>query len=798
MDALVRDIRYAARSWRRAPGAIAAAIGALALGIGATTAMFSVVSGVLLRPLPYQNPERLVMLWQDLRARGGPSRDWISPGLFVEWRRRGTVFEHVAAVRGWAPNLTGIDEPERLRGAAVSAAYFSALGVPPLRGRTFTADDDRPGGAPVAIVSEALWARLFGRDPRLVGRAILLDGQPVTVVGIMPAAFQPPIVAADVWSPIRIDENRAPRAVVVLRVLAKIQPDVTVAQAQAAMAAVAAQLEQEDAEWERARVAVIPLHDDVVGNARQVVAVLALAAALLLAIACANAMSLLLARAADRWREMTIRTALGAGRAQIVRQLLTESALLAGIGGAAGVFVAWSGVRTLVALAPASAPRMHDVRIDGTVLAFSAGITLVAAVAAGLAPAAASARVPLNAGLRDGGREATSTQRLRALVVAAEIAIALALVVGAALLVRTLTALQRVDMGFDARRVLTASLVPPRTQYRDPDALRTLFERLLERASSLPGVRSAALTNLLPLSGGDMTLSFRIRGRPSSAAPGGEPVAGARIVSASYVSTMGMRLLQGRDLSALDTFTSPGAILVNETMAKRYWPGTSALGARIDLNGLDASVVGVVGDVHHRGPGAAPGAEMYVPFTQFNSRQAVVVLRTAGDPARAAVALRAAMKEIDPALPLANLTTLETLLEQSVAQPRFLAALLTGFAGLAAALALVGIYGLLSFAVSRRVREIGVRVALGAGRWMVLRLVLGQSALLVGAGLAAGAALAIALSRFLRTLLFGVGPGDPATIAGMAAAVAVAALFASLPAALRASRIDPVVALREE
>lgn len=798
MDAVLRDIRYALRSWHRAPGPIAAAIVALALGIGATSTIFSVVAGVLLKPLPYQNPERLVMVWQDMRARGGPARDWISPGLFIEWQQRATMFESLGAARGWAPNLTGIDEPERLRGAAVSAGYFTTLGVPPQAGRIFTADDDRPNSPPVVVIADALWARLFNRDPSLVGRTIQLDGQPATVIGVMPSAFQAPVVDAEIWSPVRIDAARAPRGIIVLRVVAKLKPGISLAQAQAGMSALASQLAAEDPEWERARVALVPLQDDIVGDVRQMLIVLALAVGLVLAIACANVMSLLLARAADRTREITIRTALGAGRGHIARQLFTESGLLAGVGGVAGLLLAWWGVAALIALAPASAPRLQEVRVDAAVFAFTAAVTVLTALASGLAPAVATARAHLTPALREGGRESTAGGRLRAILVTSEIAVALVLVVGAALLIRTLVALQHVDMGFNPDHVLTASVAPPRAQYRDPASLRQLYARLLERASAIPGVRTAALTNMLPLSGGDFNLSFAIEGRPLTGSPGTEPVAGTRIVSSSYVTAMGLRLVQGRDLSPLDSDNAPGAVLVNETMARRYWPNGSPLGAKILLPDLELTVVGVVGDVHHRGPAATPGAEMYIPYEQFNARQVVVTLRTAGDPARSASALRAVMREIDPALPLANVKTMDELLVQSVSQPRFLAAMLTGFALLAALLALVGVYGLLSFSVSRRTRELGVRMALGSGRSRVVTLVLSQSAALVGIGLAVGVALAVSLTRLLRTLLFGVQPGDPMTVTGMAAAIAFAAVLASLPPALRASRIDPVIALREE
>ena len=801
MDTFFRDARYALRSWRRAPGAIAAALAALAAGIGAATAIFSVVSGVLLRPLPYQNPERLVMVWQDLRARGGPAKDWISPGLFVEWRARGTMFEALAAVRGWGPNLTSplnTEEPELLKGAAVSPAYFAALGVAPAYGRVLTEADDHPNGAPIVVISDGLWRRRFRADPAIVGASIQLDGQATTVVGVMPPGFRPVIVDADVWAPIRIDPGAAPRGLIVLRVLGKLGAGVGVAQAQAGMASIAAALEREDSEWERARVAVIPLHDEIVGGVRQMMIVLAGAVALVLAIACANVTSLLLARAADRSREIAIRTALGAGRPTIVRQLATESLLLAGIAGTAGAVLAWWSVRGLVAIAPASAPRLQDVRVDLAALAFCAGVTVLAAALSGLTPALAALRTPLNGRLRDGGREATGTTRLRSALVAGEIAAALVLVVGAALLIRSLIALGHVDLGFDAERLLTATVVPPRSQYRDADARRELFERLIARARAIPGVTAAAATNMLPLSGAEMNLSFRIYGRPPAPGPGSEPVAAARIVSPSYLQTMGIRLIAGRGLTTLDTERAPGAVVVNETMAKRYWSGQSPIGATLQIGNLEATVVGVAGDVHHKGPAASPGAEMYIPMRQFSTRQAVLVLRTAADPARTASALRAAMKEIDPALPLANVASMDTLVAQSVSQPRFLATLLTAFAALAALLALVGVYGLLSFSVSRRVRELGVRMALGAGRPRVVRLVLAQSALLVAIGLLAGVALSALLSRLLQTLLFGVRAGDPVTVMSMAAAIAIAAMAASLPPALRAARVDPVIALRDD
>lgn len=798
MQTLARDLAYALRSWRRRPGPLAAAIGALALGIGASTAVFSVVSGVLLKPLPYDHPERIVMIWQDMRARGGPEREWASPGHFVDWRDKASVVEHVGAVRGWQPNLTDVAEPERLRGAAVSAGYFGALGVPPALGRVFSADDDRPGGPPIAVLSHTVWTRRFGSDPSIVGRAISIDGQPVTIVGVMPASFRPPIIEAEIWSPLRVNSADAPYGMIVLQVLGRLKPGVTLPQAQAAMQALLTHAEQQDPEQQGARIALVPLHDDMVGRVKPVLMVLTGAVGLVLLIACANVASLLLARASERVREITIRVALGATRGQIVRQLLTESLLLSLTGGMIGAWLAWWSVHALVSAAPAAAPRLRDVTLDLTAVAFAAAISIGSALLSGLAPALAASRTQLTSALRNGGRESTGGSRMRSAMVIAEVTVAMILVVGAALLVRSLVALQRVDLGFSTDHVLTASIAPSRGMYRGEEAMRQLYTQILDRAARLPGVEAAAITTILPLSGSDTDFSFSIIGHAPPASPAERPIGWFRIVTPQYFQVMGMRIVQGRAIAREDGPDAPKVVVVNETLARRHWGRESPLGARLDVNGDLITIVGIVGDVHHRGPSTPPEAEMYFPHTQLQPRGGWIVLRTRDNPATVVAPLRQAIREINPNLPLAQVAPTSRLVERALAEPRFLAAVLSGFSALAAALALVGIYSVLSFSVSRRVREIGVRMALGAERGSVVALVLRQSLVLVGAGLLAGGVLSVLLSRVLRTLLFEVKPGDPATIVGMAVLVALAGLVASYAPARRASRIDPIVALRDE
>jgi putative ABC transport system permease protein len=798
METLRRDLLGALRGWRRNPAPVLAAAGALTLAIAANTTIFSAVSGVLLTPLPYAAPDRLVMVWQDLRARGGPERDWASPGLLVEWLARNDVFAHLAAIQGWNPNLTEQDEPERLRGAMVSPAYFDALGVPARVGRTFAPAEGTPGGPLVAIISHSLWVRRFGGDPNVVGRPIVLDGASTEIVGVMPESFRAAVIDAEIFAPLRINPANAPRGLVTLRVLGSIKPELTLSAAQAGMTALALQLERDDPEWERARTRLVPLHEDMVGTVRPILALLTGAVVLVLMIACANVASLLLATASERMREMAIRVALGAARGRLVRQLLTESFALAAVAAAAGVALAYWGLQGLLAIAPPGAPRLQDVELDGVVLLFTASISMIAALLAGIAPALSIARAELTPALREGARESTAGTRVRALLVIAEVALAMVLAVGSGLLLRSLAALQQVDLGFDPAHVLTASVNPPRIAYRTPESMRQLYTNILETLSASPLVRAAAITSILPLSGADMNLDFEIEGREPPRTPGDAPMTWFRIVSPSYFAAMAIPVVQGRALSDSDRADTDGAFVVNESLARRYWSDRSPVGQRVRVNGVQGSIVGVVKDVHHRGPSTPPQQEMYVSYLQGNPRAASIVVRGTSDPAALTATLRDAVRRADARLPIAQVAPLQQLVERSVAQPRFLAALLTGFSVLASLLAVVGVYGMLSFSVARRVREIGVRMALGAQPRTVLALVLRDSVVTVGAGLLLGAMAAIGLARFLTSLLFGVRPGDPATIVVTGSALLAAALLASYAPARRAATVDPLEALRTD
>ncbi len=603
---------------------------------------------------------------------------------------------------------------------------------------------------------------------------------------------------AEIWNTMRLDPANAPRGIIMLRSIARLTRGTTLDQAQAAMTTLQSQLQQEDPELLGARARLVLLHDDIVGPVKNVLLVLFGSVIMVLLIACANVASILMARATKRRTEMSVRVTLGADRGRLIRQLMTESALLAGAGSLFGVLLATFGVRLLVAMAPPQAPRLQDVEIDGVVLFFTAAIGALAAMLAGLAPALSVARGSVAAGLREGARETSGRSLPRKLLVVAEVAAAMTLVVGAGLFVRSFVGLQQVDLGFRPERLLTASVSPPRAAYPGTESVRNLFDRMLTRAARLPGVEAASMTTVLPLSGMQVNFNFQIAGRLPSRTPGEDPVASFRSVGPTYFETMGMRVVEGRGLSAGDIAGAPMVVVVNRALVKRYWNGISPVGSTIGINGDQAEIVGIVADVHHAGPATPPDGEAYVPFGQLEPRGGWLVLRTAGEPAAVASSLRAAIKEIDPNLPLATVRPMTSLVENSTAQPRFLATLLLGFAGVAATLAVMGVYGLVSFSVSQRTREIGVRMALGASRGSVAKMVLGQSLQVVTFGVALGALGAVALSRVVRSMLFGIEPHDPLTLMTMALMMLLATIVASYLPARRAARVDPVTALREE
>jgi putative ABC transport system permease protein len=802
MDRFRLDLLSALRGWRRHPGPAAAAILALTLGIGANSTVFSFVSGVLLRPLPYADPDRLVMMWQDRSAHGGPAREVISPGLFIDWKNRAAALTNVSAMRNWSPTITGAasagnDEAERLTGAAVSGAFFDALGAKPLLGRTFTAADDSPGAPAVVVIGGGLWQRRFGGDRSVIGRSVQLDGQAAQIVGVMPTDFRGAVIDAEIWSTLRIDPADAPRGIVLLRALGRLAPGVSFEQAQSAMNTLQAQLQREDDELTKQQARLIRLKDDIVGPVRTPLLILTAGVAMVLLIACANVASILMARASERRAEMAVRVALGADRGRLVRQLLVESGLVAVAGSALGLALAYFGVRLLKAAAPPQGLHLDEIGLDATTLAFTAGITVISALLAGLAPALSASRTRVTAGLQEGARgDSRALARSRRLIVAAEVAAAMALLAGAGLFVRTLVNLQHVDLGFQPDRLMTASISPPRGSYGSPEAIRGLFDAALARVSRLPGVESAAITSVLPLSGMQLNFSFRIQGRAPAANPRDNPVASFRSVSANFFQTMGMRLVEGRTLSPDDRAGAPSSVVVNQTLAKKYWPGASPVGAKLYLNGDECTIVGVVADIHSGGPAAAPDGEAYVPYAQLGARAGWLVVRTAGDPAAIATPMRQAMRDVDPNLPLALVRSMPSLAANAVAQPRFLASLLSGFSGVAVALAVMGVYGLLSFSVSQRSREIGVRMALGARPGAVVWLVLRESLMIVTAGAVIGAIAGGLLSTIVRSMLFGVAAGDPWTIAWLSAALILVSLVASVLPARRAAGIDPVVALR--
>ena len=803
LETVWQDVRYGLRMLRKNSGFTAVAVLTLALGIGANTAIFSVVNGVLLRPLPYPDPDRIVMVYETYRPRF--DRSTTSPGNFHDWQEKNEVFEHMAAINYTSYTLTGNGEPERVPTARVSPAFFPLMGVRPVLGRGLLPEEDSPGREQVVVLGYGLWQRRFGGRPGLLGETITLDGKPYTVVGVMPASFQYPR-DAQAWVPLVLPpDQKNSRRSWFLRAIARLEPGLRLEQAQAGMDTLARQLEQQYPKSNKNRgVNLVPLHEAHVYRVRSILWMLQGVVGFVLLIACANMANLLLVRAAAREKEMAIRAAIGAGRARLVRQLLTESVLLAATGGALGLLLAWGGVKMFIAFSPPYFPRLDAVRLDGQVLAFTLGLSVLTGIMFGLAPALRSSAPDLNQALKEGlrtggtGSGLLRQHRLRNLLVVGEVALALVLLVGAGLLIRSFLLLTGQDTGFKPEKLLTMVLSLPQYKYPDQPQQRQFFQQLVERTKLLPEVRSAAAINALPFSDWMWQWSFQLE---EGAVPETKGSASYQIATPGYFRSLGIPLVRGRTFTEQDTEAADGVVVVNQAFAQRYFPQGDPLGQRIVIHARPArwnTIVGVVGDIRHSGLHEEPKPEMYRPFAQAPGATMMLVVRTDGNPLRLAAALRSQVNTLDPDQPIGKISTMAGLISDSVAQPRFYTLLLSLFAGLAAVLAAVGIYGVISYSVSQRTHEIGIRMALGAQRADILKMMVGRGLLLTLLGVALGLGGAFAATRVLSSLLFGVTPTDPATFAAVAAVLAAVALLACYLPARRATKVDPMVALRYE
>jgi putative ABC transport system permease protein len=803
----LQDLRYAARILWKNPGFTAVAVIALALGIGANTAIFSVVNTVLLRPLPYKDPEQLVMVWEDASRHGYP-RDTPAPANYVDWRDQNSVFSGMAAIADSNFNLTGAGEPERLKGRLVSASLFPLLGVEPQLGRVFTAAEDQPGAQKVVLLSHLLWMRRFGGDPAILGKTLSLSDESYTVVGVMPARFQFPENDDELWVPIAFSaQTAANRNRHYLQVIARLKPGVTLAQAQSEMTTIGARLQQQYPQSNTdLGVAITSLQEHLVGDIKPALLILLGAVGLVLLIACANVANLLLARAAIRQKEIALRVALGARRWRLLRQFLTESVLLATLGGILGLAIAYAGLLLLGSFIPENIAQAAEISLDLKVLGFTLLVSLLTGFIFGLAPAIQSLRMNQSETLKEGGRDSVtgrSGKRLRGLLVTAEVAVSLVLLIGAGLLINSFLRLRNIDPGFKVDHLLTMKIELPEPKYEAFERRSAFYTELVQRVQSLPGVQSAAVTTNLPLYRQGNSISVRLEGKPDPP-PGQELIVVTRIVSPGYFDTMSIPLLAGRPFNDQDTEQTRNAVIISETMARRFWPGEEAIGKRLSAGRVrsDADwiqVVGIVKDVRQFELNAEPRPQMYVSYRQadFFAPEDLVV-KTEVEPSSMAAAVRKAVWEIDKDQPISNIKTMDEILAESIARQRFSMLLLGVFAGVALLLAAVGIYGVMSYSVAQRTHEIGIRMALGAQTSAVLKLAVGYGLKLVVAGVLIGLVAAFALTRLMSTLLFGVTPTDPVTFALISLLLVVVAAAASYIPARRATKVDPLIALRYE
>ncbi len=820
MESILQDIRYSVRSLIKTPGFTSVAVIVLALGIGANTAIFTVVNAVLLRPLPYPDSDRLVMLWEtNPRFQIGVDTLPVTHGNFMDWREQNSVFEYVSALGVGRWNLTGSGEPERISGASVSPNFFRLMGTEPKLGRAFRDDEEKPGAGKVVVISHSLWQRRFAGEPGVIGKPMTLDGESYTVIGVAPEGFQfprakdlPYFVAVatqtDVWRPMTLGDDfvNKSRANHQLSVMAKLKRGVTREQAQTEMTAIAERLERSYPDSNQGiGVKVVPLNEQVVGNVRPALWVLMGAVALVLLIACANVANLLLARSSARQKEIAIRTALGASRSRVVRQLLTEALLLSMTAAVTGTLLSLWGIKAMLSLSRETLPRAYEISVDLRVLGFTVVIALLTSVLFGLTPALQASKINLSESLKEGSRGLAGgrhSNHVRSAMVISEVALSLVLLIGAGLMIKSLSSLLKVDPGFKPNDTLTMQIALLGSKYPAASQQIAFFRDVTHRVETLPGVQSVGLISSAPLSGGVYAGGFSIEGRVATSETD-DLVADRRMVSPEYFNALGIPLLKGRGFTDRDDKAATGVAIVSQSWARRFLPNEEPLDKRIKLGGRDStrpwlSIVGIAGDVRDTALESDARPCVYLPYPQFPSSSMTLVVRAAFDPKPLMPAIRDEVWAVDKDQPVTEVKTMDQYVADSVSPRRLNATLLAIFASLALVLASVGIYGVMAYSVTQRTHEIGIRVALGAQSSDVIKLVVGHGMALVVVGVMIGLAGALALTRVMTSLLFGVSATDPITFAGVSVLLVAIALLASYIPARRATKVDPMIALRCE